>query len=35
MKIFNSNDAFDRKQVILDRDVAELFNCKNGTKTIN
>ena len=23
------------KQVILDRDLAELYNCKNGTKTIN
>lgn len=23
------------KQVILDRDSAELYNCKNGTKTIN
>ena len=23
------------KQVILDRDLAKLYNCKNGTKTIN
>lgn len=23
------------KQVMLDRDLAELYNCKNGTKTIN
>ena len=23
------------KQVLLDRDLAELYNCKNGTKTIN
>ena len=23
------------KQVILDRDLAQLYNCKNGTKTIN
>jgi len=23
------------KQVILDRDLAALYNCKNGTKTIN
>ena len=23
------------KQVILDRDLARLYNCKNGTKTIN
>ena len=23
------------KQVILDRDLAELYNCQNGTKTIN
>lgn len=23
------------KQVILDRDLAVLYNCKNGTKTIN
>jgi len=23
------------KQVMLDRDLAKLYNCKNGTKTIN
>lgn len=23
------------RQVMLDRDLAELYNCKNGTKTIN
>jgi hypothetical protein len=23
------------KQVILDRDLAKMYNCKNGTKTIN
>ena len=23
------------KQVMIDRDLAELYNCKNGTKTIN
>ena len=34
-KIRNMIHTIRGKQVILDRDLAELYNCKNGTKTIN
>ena len=35
MDIKNMIYTIRGKQVMLDRDLAKLYNCKNGTKTIN